>query len=95
MRKIALLAAIMFVTSPAVVSDDATLDKLCPIQIRVGDRKTIDVIVPCFDRNQLIDMMSEWWSRGHADSRMRFKTILRESGPLSLTLTTERIQAQP
>jgi hypothetical protein len=64
----------------------------CPIQILVGTHKSVTVTFPCMDRAQIVDLVSDFLARGDEAAKERFQNLLKDSGDITMKMTTERPQ---
>ena len=59
-----------------------------PIQIVVGEHKSLVVTVPDLAKDQLVDLIAGFFSREDAKAKERAMRLLAQSGEIALILTT-------
>ena len=68
----------------------ADQQRSCPVDIRVGEDKSLLVRFSCMEKGQLAEIVSVVFSRGDEKAKANFEQILGESPDLTLELTTKR-----
>lgn len=59
-----------------------------PIRIFVGARKAVTVTVPHVNKQNIAEIVSFLFAKGDEPAAARFREVLRDSGDLTLVVTT-------
>jgi hypothetical protein len=60
----------------------------CPVEVVVGPEKDIIVRVGCVQRDDVVGIVSTFFSRGDKDTKAKFDAVLAKSGEVTLEITT-------
>ena len=89
MTRFAVVFLGLVLSTVAVCAAPTTGDQ-CAVQLLVGDGKSVEVVVPCVDREDVTDIVSTFFSRDNKDTKAKFQALLKKAGDLTLTITTKR-----
>lgn len=86
-RSCLIALAFLVVVWYAFAAQPPAPEKLDPVQVVIGPGTNVTVIVPKLSREDLIDVISQFFARGSGNEG-EFKAALKDSPDLTLILTT-------
>ena len=95
MKRILFLLVVMIVGTAQADRDTkaparAPAGKECAINVDVSRADDLWIAVPCFDRDQLAQMVAILFARGDEKAKQKFTELLSRSRHLTLVVSTRR-----
>ena len=86
-RKVGILILLFMASAAAGDSNEA-----CAVKVLVTDGPGLEVTVPCFNKDQLTEIVSVFFSRGEKAQEAKFRDLIGRAKAVTLKVTTKMPQ---